>query len=173
VNGAAILCCTLLVACAAGGSERRHVEVGQDYSVDQPDGWEATSVRGATRIAPGPSAKEAKHTITIRAADRPHEIVEGKRARREDIVAATERVLRAMPQAKLEHHRELEGDALSGVRFSVTFVPRGLATKYRRQHVLLFGSSSRIFHVFYTAPAHEPVNEDAFETVVTTLRVGV
>jgi hypothetical protein len=170
-----VLALALVGGCAASESSRRsdhrYVNHEQGYSVDQPDGWTTSTDRGATRFAPAAGA--SKQTIVVRSAPAPRELTEGKRATRADLVTATARVLDAMPGVQLAGPVDLGGGGeLDGVRFSLTFVPSGLHATYRRTHVVLFGAT-RIFHVIATAPASEPIDEDALKDMVMTLKEEV
>jgi hypothetical protein len=173
--GASLLAALVAAACAdsepTSNAERRHASPELGLSVGSPAGWTAITKRGALELAPEAElAGRAKHTIVIRAAERPRELRDGTPATRDGLVAATETALRAFPRAKLEQTRALEGTSFDGVRVSMTFVPRGLARTYRREHAMLIGK--RLYHVMYTAPAGEPIDEDAFKTVLTTLGEG-
>ena len=170
----------LLSACTA--SEPMSFETGeryenaeQGYGLTQPVGWTRDLVRGSAQFAPtaGASGKRnAKHTIVVRASEKPRELKEGKPTTNEDVIAATELVLRGMPQAKLTAKSAIADARLPGARFSVTFVPPGHKQRYRRDHAVLVGTS-RVFHVLYTGPAGEPVDEAAFNKMVFTLSEGV
>ncbi len=166
----ALVCTSLLVAmgCGVSASEsQERYDSQQGYVVDLPDGWTPVLVRGAVQFTPSAS-KLARHTIGVRAADRPSQIGEGTPATFGAIVATTEKALRGLPRSKLAASSPLEGAELPGARWALTFVPRGLTRSYRREHVILVGAK-HVFHVMYTAPATEPVDEAAFRSVVTTL----
>ena len=170
--------CSLVLVAACGGSEpnassseHRYVNKAHGYSVDQPAGWSQSTVRGVDWFAPSGEAKtekNRKHTIVVRAAERRTELKEGTPTSKEDVIAATSQVLKSMPHAKVGASSALEGTPLPGVRFSLTFVPPGLSKTYRREHIVLMGK--KLFHVIYTAPVDEAVDETAFNSIVNTLR---
>jgi hypothetical protein len=148
-------------------SEQRYHNETQGYAVDQPSGWSPAIVRGSAQFSPGAADKQ-RHTIVVRSATKPREMIEGQPTTTEQLVAATERVLRGLPKAKLGDRAPIVGAELPGTRFTVTFVPRGQTKSYRRDHAVLVGTK-RIFHVFYTSPVNEPVDEAAFKAMVTSL----
>lgn len=170
---AAMFITALLTAC--GGSEPNHERYDnaeQRYSVAQPEGWTPSIVRGSAQFTSRAGAALKKHTIVVRAAEMPREITEGKSTTRDDVVAATARVLNAMPRARVGEGQVVASTELPATRFSLTFLPRGFKETYRREHVVLVGSK-RLYHVIYTAPAGESIDEAAFKTMVTTLTEGV
>jgi hypothetical protein len=151
----------------------RHAEQG--YMVATPKGWTATMVRGSAQFAPPVGAKSAgrKHTIVIRAQERPAELTEGKPATREDMLLATEKVLRALPRATVGARTAIADSELPAARYSLTFAPPlADGRSYRREHVVIVGSK-RLFHVIYTAPAGEAVDEAALVAMASTLTEGV
>lgn len=162
-----------LAACAGGDSSSfdRYANGEQRYAVAQPDGWKPATVRGVTQFSSS-NADLTKHTIVVRAADIPPEITEGKATTHKDVIAATERALRGLPRAKVGSPETLLGGELPGARFSLTFVPRGKTSTYRREHAVLIGAK-RLFHVMYTRPGNEQIDEAAFKQMVTTLTEGV
>jgi hypothetical protein len=159
-----------VAACGGGSppSDRVYANESQGYALVRPQGWEVSEVRGHTQLAPTWDKAKAKHTIVIRAAAKSAQIFEGKPTTPADLAESTERALRGLPRAKLAAKATLEGTELPGVRYSVSFVPRGLGKTYRREHALIVGSK-HVFHVIYTSPANEPVDEASFKTVVATL----
>jgi len=168
----------VLVTVACGSTDSVKLETGepytneeQAYSVLQPPGWIATSVRGSTQftIKPdGQPTKRAKHTIVVRATTKPSELTEGKPTTRDDVIAATQKVLLALPRSTLTSTQPLPNAELSGTRFTVTFVPPAQRKEYRREHAVLVGTQ-HIYHVIYTAPASEAIDEAAFTEIVNTL----
>lgn len=167
----------VLTACGSGSNpsagEERYTNQAQGYSVDQPVGWNPSIVRGFAQFAPKQettrSAQNQNHTIVVRAGLIRRELKEGKPTTNDDVAAATENVLRELPRAQIGARTQLQGAVLPGVRFSMTFVPPGRTARYRREHALLFGTQRKVFHVIYTAPAGEQIDEQAFKTMVTTL----
>jgi len=169
-HAATCLALFLCSACGIGGSsepKRRYSNEAQGYVIAQPDGWTAWEHRGFAQLTPVRSKSMQRHTIVIRAAKKPQQVVDGKPTTDADLVAATERVLRALPKSTLSTKAAFDGE-LKGVRFSLSFVPRGLTRPYRREHALLLGST-HVFHIIYTSPSNEPMDEASFRTVVTTL----
>jgi hypothetical protein len=171
IRVATLLAVVTVVACGNSGSS----EVGkvyrneaQGYAVAQPDGWDVSTVREHAQLTSS-SASKRKHTIVIRSTPKPAELKEGQRTTNATIAAATERVLRDLPHAKLEATaKKIEGTELAAVRFSLSFTPRGLARRYQREHAVLVGTK-HIYHVIYTAPASEAIDEASFARVVATL----
>jgi len=172
----AIVFASLAAACSASESievrsTQRYVSSDGAFSVERPEGWNVKLLNGGLVQFSDGDAAHAKQTIVIRAADKPRELIEGKLTTIGDVIVATERVLRGMPRAKLGVRRDVGRAALLGVRFSLTFVPRGLTRTYRREHAVLMGSD-HLFHVIYTSPASEPIDEAAFDHMVSTLTEG-
>ena len=159
----------LLVACA--GSERetrsdqRYENRDQGYSVDVPDGWQQSIDRASARFAPKAGGK---HTIVVRSAPKPDQI-DGKPTTDEAVIAATRRVLAAMPAANVEAAERVSGTTF---RFTLTFQPAGTKTRYRRSQYLLIGSR-HVFHVFCTVPADEQLDEDVLAEMVKTFEEEV
>lgn len=151
----------------AGPSAERLTSTAHGFSVEQPAGWADTVVRGSVQLAPV-DAKLARHTIVVRATERPREIVEGTPATPAAIIATTEQVLRDWPRTTVAPRGHLSAARLPGARFALTFLPRRLDRTYRREHVVLVGAR-RVFHVMYTAPANEAIEESALDRVVATL----
>ena len=163
---AAILLWLLLgVACNGSSHSERHFEQG--FTASLPAGWRSSFVRGNVQLT-SPEQSLAKHTIIVRAADKPRELREGTPATAEHIVDTTEQVLRGLRKAEIARRAAIVGAKLPGAVFTLSFVPRGLARPYQREHAVLVGKK-RMFHIIYTAPAGEPVDKAAFERVVTTL----
>jgi hypothetical protein len=167
-----LLALTLCVACGtsgSGGSDRIYANPAQGYSIAKPNGWEASRLRDVVELTPTDNSAKRKHTIVIRSTAKPRELREGKPATKEAIVATTERVLRGLPRAKLEAKAtSIDNSELPAMRMSISFVPQGFTRSYRREHAVLIGAK-HIYHVFYTSPASEPVDEASFARVVTTL----
>lgn len=166
-----VLILAVCVACGGSSSSSDHgyTDEAHGYSIAKPDGWEASPVRNGVQLSPTNGAAKRKHTIVIRSTERPRELREGQPATKDAIVATTERVLRALPRAKLESQAtSIAGTGLPATRFSLSFDPPGLARTYRREHAVLVGAK-HIYHVFYTSPANEPIDEASFTRVVTTL----
>lgn len=134
------------------------------YAVAQPVGWTTSNDHGATRFAP----RSGKQTIVVRSALRPQEIVEGKPTTDDDLVAATARVLVHLSRARILGQNALEGGELAGVRFTLTFVPRGQRVAYQRVHAVLFGAR-HVFHVIATAPQGESIDQSALNEMISTL----
>ena len=150
---------------------QRYSDPDKTYVVAQPSEWEAAITRGHTELR-STDRQRTRHTIVIRSAVRPREIVDGKPTTREDVVTATTKALRALPRSSVRAVTTVEDTEIPATRFSLTFQPRGLSALYRREHVLLLGAK-HLYHVSYTAPANEAIDERAFSTMVTTLTEGV
>jgi hypothetical protein len=167
-----VLACGL-GACALPDSDdrSRYSDPHEAYTVVQPDGWTPGIVRGHTELRRN-DAQHKRHTIVIHSNTRPAEITDGKATTREDVVATTTKVLRALPKASVSDARPIADTTIPATRFSLTFEPRGLATRYRREHAVLVGSK-HLYHVIYTAPANEAIDEGAFTTMVSSLTEGV
>ena len=167
-----ILLCIVLAAMACGSESKdsfqHYANKEQAYSIAQPDGWQVAAANGFAQLSPKSDQTKRKHTIMIRSAEKPREIAEGRITSNEDVVAATARVLRGLPRANVSAPNRIEGAELSGARFSLSFVPRGMTSRYRREHAVLVGAH-HIYHVIYTSPANEPIDEASFVRVVATL----
>jgi len=167
-----LLLATSLAACAASDDDRqRYVDPAKSFEVVQPDAWRSTMVRGSAEFRRS-DPHHGRHTIIVRTAERPREITEGKPTTRDDVVEATTRVLKALPKAKLDKTQPVAGADLSATRFSLTFEPRNAKGRYRREHAVLVGNK-HVFHVIYTAPIGESIDEQAFNTMISTLTEGV
>ena len=121
------------------------------------DGWVESIDLGSTVFRDGSS------TISVRVAPRPAG---------EDVVAATGKVLRALPGAKVEGPTRLEVSGFEAAfAFDLTFTPeRAERRRYQRRHVVLLGRTS-VFHLFHTAPAGSLSDTAAsFEQSVKTFR---
>jgi hypothetical protein len=173
-----------LTACGTSDSRREprniYVDAAHAYRVGIPRGWTSTAVRGMTQLSPETGDAHGAQQIVIRATEKPtrrdgpsslHDGTQDETVVSE-LAATTESVLRGLPRAQLESRKTVESARLPGVEFSLTFVPRGMTRMYRRAHAMLVGST-HLYHVIYTSPADQPIDEDAFKTVVTTLNEGV
>lgn len=149
---------------------KQYVDPAGVYSVELPEGWDSTMVRGAVQVTGNGRNGGRRHTIVIRASQKP--AMSERTLTVADFADLTEVVVRGLPRAKLEGRGDLARARLPGALFTLTFVPRGSHTSYRRTHALLVGST-HLFHVIYTSPAAEPVDESAFNIVVRTLTEGV
>lgn len=169
---AALSVCMLLMSCADSStvSTRRLANETDKFSLDVPDGWSSETVRGLMQFATDAPNLE-KHTVVIRSAVRPAELSDGVASTQRELESATKKVLLAMPEAELGSSATLIDAKLSGVRFSMTFAPKGLARRYRREHVLLVGSH-HVYHVIYTSPAEQAIDEASFKTMYSTLAEG-
>ena len=164
----ALLLAAVCACAASDNSGREYISEKHGYAVAQPEGWEVAEVRGFAQLSPQADAKRKKHTIVIRAANKPPQIRDGQSTTPAEIVESTERVLQGLPRAKLSKKTQVEGSSLPAVRFSVSFVPSGVTRTYRREHALLIGSK-RVYHIFYTSPANEAIDEASFRKVITSL----
>jgi hypothetical protein len=168
----AALTITLLVACAASEretrSDHRYENLEQGYSLDVPDGWKQSIDRASARFAP---KSGGKHTIVVRSAPKPEQI-DGKSTTDEAVIAATRRVLAAMPSAKIEPAEPIPSARFATFRFALTFAPAGLKARYRRSHYVLIGSR-HVFHVFCTVPIDEQLDEEVLTNIVGTLEEEV
>jgi hypothetical protein len=172
MKAAALLMASSLFACGASerisGSGDRYVNQEQAYSLELPDGWQATSVRGAIRLAPNGNSK---HSITIRSAPRLDQI-EGKILTNDVLAAETLRTLQALPRMHLVNKAPVEGTEIPGETFTLTFVPTGQRNMYRRTHVVLLGTK-HIFHVIEVAPDGDSLDERSLKELVTTFKEEV
>ena len=156
-------------ACAAtdNPNAQRYENRSQGYSVAQPDGaWRETTDQGATMFI---GTARARHTITLRSTARPMTL--GELACNIDNVAATTKhVLLAMPNAKLVGELTPVGTELPARQFMLTYKPgRTKGKTYQRLDAVVVGEK-HIFHVIYTAPASEPIDEQTFTEMVQTIR---
>lgn len=155
----ALIALAAVAACTDSSPERERYEDAQHhYSLLLPSGWKPATVRDATELAP-PDAK--RHRIVIRHSEK------GTRPDAQ-IVSATETVLKSLPAA-LSYSDEgaVVAGQLHGQRYRVTYVPPGLHERFQRTHIVLLGRN--VFHIIYTAPAGERVNETALNEVINTL----
>jgi hypothetical protein len=155
------------IASCNGSSDSGAHYAGHGFAANPPTGWQSAEVRGNVQFTSREPAR-AKHTIVIRAAEKPRELREGTPSTVDGIVDTTAIVLRALPKSNVASRTTIAGAELPGAVFSLSFVPRGLETRYRREHAVLVGKK-RMFHVIYTAPADETVDKTAFDRIVTTL----
>jgi len=139
------------------------------FSVDAAEDWTASIDRGASLFVP---AKGGKQTIVVRSSTRHKELKEGHQASNDDLANATADVLGRLPSAAIEKRWKVSGDGLSGEAFSVRFTPQTVHQPYHRTHVVLFGKS-KLFHVIYTAPADDTIDESALNEMVSSLREEV
>lgn len=171
---------TLILGAAACGTVAsvnldlgdRYISPEQAYSLVQPSGWTASTLHGFAQFKPTADVKRTGHTIMVRAAAKPHELSEGKPTTREDVIEATEKVLRALPNATLGATHPVENAELHGAHYSLRFLHSTRKTEFRRDHAVLVGSR-HVYHVIYTAPASDAIDTGAFEQIVNTLREGV
>jgi hypothetical protein len=133
----------------------------EGYSLQEPDGWTPTRVRNSMQFTAPNTPQTRRHAIVVRTAPIP------KESSTAELVVATERVLRALPAARMDEPRIWSNGTLPGTRFSVTFKPSGQHATYVREHAVLFGR--RMFHVIYTAPAGEKIDEAAFLKILNSL----
>jgi hypothetical protein len=167
---ATLLLAITLCACRASDSSssaKRYANKEQGYSVAEPESWTPALVRGYAQFSSS-NADARRHTIVVRASDKPKELVEGKPTTREDVLVATEKVLRALPGVELQPARPLGGAKLAGARYSLTFTPSNAQGRYRRDQATLVGRK-HVYRVIYTAPADEPIDEAAFQQMISTL----
>jgi hypothetical protein len=169
----ALLVTLVVGACTSSSTDARprYLDPNKAYTVVQPDAWSPSIVRGLAELRRTDTA-HARHTIVIRASERPASIIDGKATTREDVLASTTKALVALPGASVASPKPVADAGLPATRFSLTFQPRGLSARYRREHAVLVGAK-HLYHVIYTAPAGEPIDERAFSTMVTTLTEGV
>lgn len=162
----------VLVGCTDSSSvaTRRVADEIGSFSLDVPEAWTSSTVRGLKQFS-SDAPKREKHTVVIRSAVRPAELADGVPSRQRELETVTKKALLAMPEAELRSSVMLIDARLAGVRFSMTFAPRGLSRRYRREHVLLVGSH-HIYHVIYTSPASDMIDEASFKTMYSTLAEG-
>jgi hypothetical protein len=153
-------------ACSSDDALPRYENHDHSVSVQQLEQWEIGEVRGAIQFSPRAAAR-ARHRIVVRSAEKPREVREGVPATSDNLVSTTERVLKDTPRGTLVRGASIE-TSLPAAHFVLTFVPRGLTTRYRRDHVVLIGKQ-HVFHVTYTAPATEAMDADAFNSIVKSL----
>ncbi len=169
----------MLVACTGSDEEAKRDQLPKEsvrthrytnqqdgYATDAPDEWSVSEDRGST-IFTAPNGK--KHTIVVRAAARPRQLVEGRNTTTDDITAATERVLRTLPNATIVRRWSFSDAAMPAQAFAVEFSPPGLDRRYQRVHVVALGAQ-RLFHLSYTAPAGDQISEAALEHMVIGLQ---
>jgi hypothetical protein len=161
----------LLVLCACASTDRsgrEYLDEKHGFTIAQPEGWDIAEVRGHAQLSPTRDAKRKKHTIVIRAALKPAQIRDGQATTPAELITSTERVLQGLPRATISNKTELEGTSIPAVRFSLSFLPGSASRTYRREHALLIGSR-HVYHVIYTSPANEAIDEASFKKVLTTL----
>ena len=147
----------------------RYTDREARYAVDAPDEWAVSQERGST-IFTAPHGK--KHTIIVRAAPKPVHFVDGRETSTEDVVGATERVLKTLPAATIKRRWEIAGSGFPARAFALTFSPPGVGKPYQRVHVVVVGNE-RLFHLIYTAPAGETVSDATLEQMVRGLKEEV
>jgi hypothetical protein len=170
-----LLGCVLIVGC--GSSEDRSTDLrlfsdhAGGYSTVEPDAtWTKSTDRGAV-IFVG-TGNRSKHTIVIRAAEKPSQLAENTPSTPTNVAIATERVLSAMPGARVEKKWQVEGTDLPTTEFSLTFTPTAASRRtYQRRHAEIT-ASKHIFHVVYTAPADEDIDQATYDAMVAAIQEG-
>lgn len=164
-----------MLAAACIGEDRddavRYSDPAKTFEVVQPDAWRPQQVRGSVEFR-REGVPHKRHTIVVRSSERPLELIEGRKTTRDDVVAATASALSAMPNADVGAPQPVARAELPATRFSLTFEPRSVSGRYHREHAVLTGRT-HLFHVIYTAPVGEPIDERAFTNLVSTLTEGV
>ena len=144
------------------------VNKDQHYSLDAPDGWTQSTVRGMAQFS---SPKLPRETIVVRVADRPSSLGESKPATDDALGDMTQHVLASLPKGVMGMTSPVSGGELPGVVFNVTFSPHTAPGRYHRAHAFLLGKQ-HLFHVIYSAPADEPMQWDAYNVIVHSLSEG-
>lgn len=170
----ATLCLAIAVAgCSSsssseGASTRSYNRV-QGYSVNEPTGWSRQVDSTAATIYRG-TGEHAKHTIVIRSTSKPSMLSDRLPATPENIEQQTKVAIMSLPGARLKGTRQIENASGPAEELAFTFRPQsGGGRSYQRRHVVIVGAT-KIFHVFYTAPANETVDAEQLDAVVTSLR---
>jgi hypothetical protein len=149
-----------LAACSTDASER--IVVGdQGFSVGALDGW-TLARRGEDAVLTAESG--GSQTIAVRTGRRKPGL---DRNDPSSIIAATERVLAAMPRVKLGPGLAVRAGALEGRRYDLRFVPPGRDREYQRTHVVLVGER-HFWHLVHTAPADAAMDARAFDSIVAS-----
>ena len=140
----------------------RFVAKGQHYSLRELDGWTRSEEFGATVWRSGETS------IAVKA------VPPGESRGRgwpEEVMKATEVVLKAMPGAQVSVGRPGELNGFLTSTFDLTFHPENREDTFARRHTVLVSKSRRIFHVFVTSrDALEAQGLREFDDVVTSLR---
>lgn len=150
---------------------QRYENKSQGYSVAQPnDAWTESVDRGATVFT---TVERQKHTIVVRSTARPDSLGENAPCTMDNLAAATKRVLLGMPGAKMVRQDSPEGTELPAKQFVLTFRPStGKGKLYQRHDAVVLGEK-HIFHVIYTAPATDTIDEQTLNEMIQTIREGV
>ena len=162
----------LVAACGANDlrSDVERLKSPQDgFSVAKPDDtWTSSRDRGSLMFTG--SDKRAKHTIVIRSVPRPAQLAERTPSTFDNVVAATKKALASLPGVELEGSHRVERSELPAVDFALTFKPAaGGGKRYQRHDAVVLGAT-HILQVIYTAPEGEPIDDELFQTMVSTIR---
>ncbi len=160
------------LACGQSDDRPRYESPEDHCTLVAPVGW-TPKREYSSLVFVGPQGDRALTTITIRAIP-----IEGEwtQPRTPDlVVAATEKVLRGLPAAKLAGREEISAGDFSGVAFDLSFVPDGKRGRYDRRHVVFtVGGRGYIYHIIHTAPAGRLKDSaKVFADVLATLREEV
>lgn len=131
--------------------------------------WTLEREPGSLIFVADPDAFGDRVTITVRSSRRLEADAPGD-GTTTSVIAATEAVLAAMPEARVSEPRLTRRGEMTAAYFDLTFRPRRKAERYDRRHVVLIGQR-RVFHLFHTGPQGAlEASAGVFEDVVASLR---
>jgi hypothetical protein len=167
-----VVAAALAIGCGSTAEDKRprHHSDEDHVSVYSPPGWEVQRELGSLVLVADPGGEAARNTISIRTA--PVEGAWTERRTRELVLPATEKVLAALPSAKVSPPVELEVGGRAAVAYDVSWVPQGKKTRYERRHVVVF-ANDHVYHVMHTGPAAQfAKGKKVFDAVLASLEEG-
>jgi len=137
-------------------------------SLVPPAGWEIRRDRETLVLLGGSPTSRSRPTIAVRAVPIT-DTTEGHTA--DTVLPSTEKVLRALPGARVRGPFDVEHPVYQARAFDVTWTPRSRkGQRYQRRHVTLI-APGHLYHVFLTAAEGELENSRAeLDRVIASLR---
>ena len=156
-------------ACAA--DVPRYVARDDHFSIAPLDGWRAERQLGSVVFVQD-EVGEGAGAATIAVRSVPKDWAE--RRSPELLLAATEKVLRALPGAQVSGPVKVDKDGAAAFAFDLTWTPEGQGgARFERRHVVVIGRG-RVLHLLHTGPAGSLADtQKDFDAVVATIREEV